>query len=60
MLMLAAMYERGCGLAKDPQQGNHWYQLTHRALSPLAESGCYVRPYLIPNPRFSPDVIQGF
>ncbi len=27
----------------------------------LAElQGCYVRLYLIPNPRFSPDVIQGY
>lgn len=47
MLMLAAMYDRGCGLAKDPQQANHWYQLTHRSLQPLAENGDAVAQFFL-------------
>jgi TPR repeat protein len=47
MLMLAAMYDRGCGLVKDSQQANYWYQLTYRALQPLAESGDAVAQFFL-------------
>ena len=47
MLMLAAIYDRGCGLPNDPQQANHWYQMSQRALQPLAERGDAVAQFFL-------------
>jgi TPR repeat protein len=46
-LMLAAMYERGCGIGKNPQQANHWYQLAHRELQPHAQRGDVVAEFFL-------------